>query len=144
MQRFYSHVAPPNENGCRLWLLKPGADGYGWFNLNGRKVRAHVAVLILSGAEIPEGQETCHTCDVPMCVELTHLFPCTHAANMADKVAKGRQMRGAAHHLTHLTDEDVRFIRSSPQPLLPLARRYGVSLDTISRIRRRMTWKHVD
>lgn len=143
LDRFYSHVAPPNANGCRLWLLKPAEDGYGWFSLGGRKVRAHVAALLLDGVVIPEGQEACHRCDVPMCVALAHVFPCTHPENIADRDARGRTMRGTAHHLTHLTEDDVRAIRASLNPARTLAVMYGTDPKTIWRIRRRQTWKHV-
>ena len=142
-ERFYSHVAPPNAKGCRLWLLAPAEDGYGWFTLGRRKVRAHVAALILNGVAIAEGQEGCHRCDVPMCVELSHVFPCTHAENIADRDAKGRTMRGEAHHLTRLSDDDVRAIRRSLNPVSTLAAMYGLDVKTVRRIRNHETWKHV-
>jgi hypothetical protein len=68
-----------------------------------------------------------------------HLFQGTHEDNMKDKVSKGRQYRpsGSKHHMTRLTDEDVRHIRSASKVVsgVMLAELYGVSQAAISMIR---------
>jgi HNH endonuclease len=39
---------------------------------------------------IPEGMVVCHSCDVPACVAIEHLWIGTQADNLADMRAKGR------------------------------------------------------
>ena len=51
---------------------------------------------------------------------------------------------GEANHRAIFTEENVRMIRSDPRTHAELARVMGVSQSTISNIRRRRTWKHVD
>jgi len=57
---------------------------------------------------------------------------------------KGVQhQRGDANNTAKLTAYDVEQIRRDPRSHATLAAIYGVSFDTISRARRRLTWKHV-
>jgi DNA-binding NarL/FixJ family response regulator len=56
---------------------------------------------------IPDGLQVLHRCDVRACVNPDHLFLGTHDDNMADKVAKGRQVRGEHHGLVRFSDARV-------------------------------------
>jgi hypothetical protein len=75
-----------------------------------------------------------------------HLLGGTHADNMADKLARGRQAYGAQIGLAKLTDEAVVLIRQ----LYPrysqeyLARAFGVTRNAIYQIIARETWRHVE
>jgi hypothetical protein len=89
--RFWARVQKTDD--CWLWTGST-KHGYGQVNWNGRKFIAHRAAYILTYGAIPDGLFVCHTCDVPACVRPDHLFLGTHADNMQDKVAKGRQVRG--------------------------------------------------
>lgn len=104
--RFWSHVVQgPAEQSCWLWTGAIGDDGYGRFWIsdqhapNGqRAVRPHRWALAhaLGGWESIDGLQARHWfCDVPLCVRATadadtHIIPGTHAQNMADRAARGR------------------------------------------------------
>jgi hypothetical protein len=86
-----------------------------------------------------------HRCDVRNCVEISHLFEGDHAANMADRNAKGRQARqkGESHGSAKLTESQVRRIRAARATIFELAKRFGISFSMVARIRRREGWRHI-
>lgn len=90
-ERFWKMVAPPNENGCRLWLGAKSTSStgdYGSFSLYAPRplprkvVKAHVFSWELVHGPVPEGLELDHLCRVRLCVEEKHLEPVTHQVNM--------------------------------------------------------------
>jgi hypothetical protein len=93
---------------------------------------------VLTHGRIPDGLNVCHACDVPLCVNPTHLFVGTQAENMDDARAKGRLIDGLGAR--KLSDAAYRDILETPRRHgtgVALAHRYGVSKVTISRIRHR-------
>jgi len=86
-----------DPSGCILWQLSR-EDGYG----RGGVVHNGQFQLILvhrlswelhTGQPIPAGKQVLHHCDVRHCVRIDDLFLGDNDANVADKVAKGRQYR---------------------------------------------------
>ena len=137
---FDDQYAPVPEAGCWIWLGGVNRDGYG--NMSGSR-RAHRVSYERSIGPIPDGALVCHRCDVPLCVNPSHLFLGTPADNTNDMVAKGRQCRGERHKMAKLSASDVGAILASDEPCFILAARHGVSDTSISFIRLGKTWKHV-
>jgi HNH endonuclease len=78
-------------SGCIEWTGCLTADGYGAITVNGRGTRTHRVNWELTNGPIPPDMFVCHHCDNPPCCNVDHLFLGTHADNMADMRAKGRQ-----------------------------------------------------
>jgi hypothetical protein len=104
-ERFLRFAPPREPDACWLWTgAKFPPLGYGAFKVKGKMWRAHRWAWTRVNGPIPEGLDVLHRCDVPACVNPAHLFTGTDAVNMADKVAKGRQAKGATHG-THTRPE---------------------------------------
>ena len=153
--RFENKFEPITESGCWIW---GGKSPRGSFLYGGRNISAYRAAWLLFRGTIPTGIQVCHKCDVPACVNPQHLFLGTQSDNIRDMYAKGRgpddaaiqrcnaaRKRGAAHPrpMAKLTPDMVRDIRAAPWPQKDIARQFGVSQQTISRVKRGQLWSHV-
>ena len=57
---------------------------------------------------------------------------------------RGKGQRGMANHRAVFTDDNIRMIRKDPRNNTELAEAMGVCNQTISDIRNRKTWAHID
>jgi len=157
--RFWSKV----DRSGDCWLYVPGpSTRYGIFCPGHQgKVSAHRFSYELAYGPIPLGMLVCHRCDVKRCVRPDHLFLGTSADNIHDMHAKGRgqrgdkhsarlrpetRPRGSAHGRARLTERDVTEIRAAlalGTRGTVLARRFCVTVSTISRINKGHIWRHV-
>lgn len=150
--RFLASVDRQPDDGCWLWTANVMKNGYGYFCVRGKEGSAHRYSYEKHTGPIAPGLHVCHRCDVPRCVNPSHLFLGTPKDNTADMVAKGRyatpkrlaamklvgaRKRGSRHPLSKLTNLQREGIASR---LLAggctkyrLAKEYGVSQKTIAR-----------
>jgi HNH endonuclease len=149
--RFEEKVGPPDKNGCRLWLSGRTANGYGLFWFDGQMRPAHRWLLEQKVGKLPSDIDACHSCDVRLCVELSHLFSGTRTENMQDAKRKGRTSHaprtvGEDHPMSILTERKVLAIRKAFDrgvSMRALSNKFGVSFQTISRTVRRISWSHL-
>ena len=136
--RFHSKYE--RAQGCWLWTAGKFRGGYGMCNL-GRNFQgrqhteyAHRIAFVLAHGEIPCGSVVMHSCDVPACVNPSHLSLGTQGDNVRDGAQKGRYT--VPHFGARvLSDDQVRLIRASAEKGRDLAREFRVSEATISLIR---------
>lgn len=140
MDAFLARISPEPMSGCWLWAGRESGRGYGLFR-NGLAHRASVALF--SGKPPAADQVVCHRCDTPACVNPDHLFLGSHADNSQDARRKGRLATGEHVGSAKLTTDDVETIRLTDDSLKNFARRYGVTVGAIRKIRMRHTWRHV-
>lgn len=122
---------------CWVWPGKVNGNGYAVIR-RGPKADGHVKVTRivyeLFHGPVPDGcYQVLHSCDNPPCVNPQHLRAGTDADNVRDKMLKGRATMV-------LTPDEVRAIRSDPRGSTTVARDYGVSKQTVQKIRRGDTW----
>ena len=169
--RFLAFVLPEPNSGCWLWTGAMVPDGYGSFywGADGRySLKAHRASWNLFCDEAAAGSHVLHRCDTRPCVNPDHLFLGDNAANVADRVSKGRSasvagpangrwvngaslLRGTVGTpngervaSAKLRASDIPLIRSAACPRSAIAARYGVSVRTIANIQSGKAWAHVD
>lgn len=95
--RFKSKIAPPDENGCELWMGGRDKDGYGKFKMRRHTYRATRIAYVLYYGEQPGELLVCHNCpggDNPACCTDEHLFLGTNQDNMTDGKMKGQFATG--------------------------------------------------
>jgi hypothetical protein len=132
---------------CWIWLASRDNCGYGWFGIKGKLHRAHRVSWIIHNGLIPDNIKVCHNCDNPACVNPAHLFLATQTINIADRESKNRTAKG--EKLSKLSETQVKEIRQIYQPkkygygCRSLAKKYGVSKQTILDIISRRLWKHI-
>lgn len=144
-ERFAPKWTPEPFSGCWLWTAGCKTEGYGVLRVNGKYVAAHRVSWQLHNGTIPDGLCVCHHCDTPPCVNPNHLFLGTRKDNTDDCIKKGRKciLVGIESPRAKLTDDQVRFIRSSETGSRQLASRFEVHQATIYRIRKGTFWKHL-
>ena len=148
-ERFWSKVEKHGPGQCWPWIAGTNTWGYGNFKVRGKTKTASRIAWELANGQIPDGMCVLHTCDNPPCCNPDHLSLGTHQDNIADRDAKGRQMRGTRMWKSRLEEQDVLVIRKAKPSGISkwgctkeLADRFGVSVSTINRIWRAETWKH--
>ena len=85
-----------------------------------------------------------HACDNPPCCNPSHLSLGSNAANVADKVSKGRQTSGEKHATSKLTLVQVEAIRlrlNEGESTVEIGRALGIPRQTINDIRAGRTWR---
>ena len=89
--RFWVKIEiPKNKNdSCWTWVACKG-HGYGCFNYNGKRFRAHRFMYKIFYGGIPNGANVLHKCDNKSCVNPKHLFLGSQKDNIQDGINKGR------------------------------------------------------
>lgn len=137
------------RDGCWEWAGKLRKDRYARVEIGGVSKLVHRLAYEFAAGPIPDGMCVCHACDNPPCCNPAHLFLGTHLDNMRDMYSKGRRrsQKGAEHHRTHLTDDQVLEMRrayvENGTTQTELAARFGVSQQQVSLIVRGKAWAHL-
>lgn len=141
---FWARVRPTDT--CWLWTGGLNTHGYGQVRYQGRQMNASRLAVILIVGEIPAGALVLHRCDNPQCVNPDHLYLGDGAQNAADRVSRGRSLKGAASPKAKLTNDDVREIRQRRQAgelYAAIAADFAITPENAAQICRRETWRHI-
>lgn len=161
--RFWRRVN--KTNACWVWTGAVSDKGYGSFGIGGKTTSTHRFSYELAYGPIPQGMFVCHRCDNPPCCRPDHLFLDTAKGNARDMVAKGRARNrpfAGDEHWTHINPSRrtrgescggakltrvsviaIRARRAEGEPLANIAKDYGISESTVSRIALRKLWAHI-
>lgn len=142
-ERIEKYIERVPFSGCWLWLGCLNRKGYGRLNNREQGSLAHRYSYMVFVGPIPSGLCVLHRCDVPACVNPTHLFVGTKSENNADMGAKRRSTWGARNPRAKLTDEAVRLIRADERRNHQIAGDFDVDASTVSLIKSGKRWAHV-
>lgn len=147
---FLNQIEYDTNGGCWLWSRCVDPDGYGMVSYDfgdGKKAhKTHRVSYQIHFGKVPEGFVVRHKCDVPACVNPSHLVIGTQFDNIQDRVLRGRNgdIKGIRHPNSTLTEKDVLWIRSLRNPdIQKIAKQYDVSYQAIQKVIDRITWKHI-
>lgn len=131
---------------CLFWPFSKGKGGYGQIASGRGSKGAHREMCRLARGEPPTpAHQTAHSCGNGHggCVNPMHLSWKTARGNAEDRILHGRQPRGMSGAGAKLTDDAVKFIRLSIDTNADLAKRFGVSRQTVAKARSGQTWAHL-
>lgn len=128
---------PEPNSGCLLWegglrvTTGPINRQYGNISMGGRMHLVHRLRYEIEHGPLTPDQQVLHTCDVPLCVNLDHLFIGTNDYNHADKARKDRGRK----RLTHAQALEIhRLHRQGGFSMERLAVMFDVNPSTVSRV----------
>ena len=145
-ERFWSKVSQPNDKGCMNWLGGCWKSGYGCFQFNKIRYRAHRFSYTITKGVIPDGKIILHSCDNRKCVNPEHLSTGTSKENSTDMVNKNRQAKGIKNGTSILTEDDVREIKiliGFGYSNRELGKIYNIAHSSIYFIRNNLQWTHI-
>jgi len=152
INRFWNKSKIPKdyEIGCWVWIACKDKDGYGFFRLNGKNIRAHRFVYEYYKGIIPSNTLVLHSCDNTSCISPYHLFLGTNQDNMLDKVQKQRcnSKHGEECHYSKLSENDVICILEGIQNgkftnIHSITNTYNISHNPIHDILNGKSWKNI-
>lgn len=152
--RFRKYFVEGKPDECWLWKgarNRTDSGGHGRIRdyVAKRNVLAHrIAYEVHHGVTLEPTIHVLHRCDVGHCVNPAHLFLGTHADNMADMHAKGRQHdgRSSGNGNARLTEDDIRYIReqlAKGRSQISLSRAFRVTSKMVGMIGRGQSWTHI-
>lgn len=139
----------PELGKCWIWKARKQPSGYGIFTASKKNYYSHRAsYLIHSNFISDEKPFVLHHCDNPPCVNPWHLFPGTTLDNAMDRKQKNRNVNpiGKDHGKSKVTEASVREMRilaARGTTFSDLSRKYGIDWKQVSRIVKRLNWRHV-
>lgn len=152
LERFLNSFKMTDIDKCWEWEGALDNYGYGAITRDGNQYRAHRLSYEFYKGPVVDRLFVCHTCDNRKCVNPHHLFLGTHRDNMKDAKNKCRMrngnQKGYRNGNAKLCDSLVLGIRELRKnfnlPYLTIAKKFGVSKETIYFICAGKTWKHVE
>lgn len=146
LSALFSRIKIDTVTSCWLWQGSVDSKGYGLTIHDGKKnQKVHRVVYALSVGKIPTDKLVLHRCDVRNCCNPFHLFTGTVQDNTDDMVLKGRGrwLQGSATPVAKLTEAEVDKIRQDKRLQREIAADYGIAQTTVSAIKRKVNWKHL-
>jgi len=121
-----------DANGCWIWQKGIRPNGYGHMHISpGQAAGAHKVYYERANGPVPAGAHIDHLCRNRACVNPDHMEVVTCAENAR---------RGLNAKLTYADIDTITTLRAAGMTQDGVARRFGVSRQTISDIERGRTW----
>lgn len=142
---FINQALAQETNACIIWPYAKTKRGYA--QMGDRRLVSRIICERSYGPPPSAESEAAHSCGKGHagCINKRHLRWATHLENVADRATHGTNTVGHRNPMAKLTERDVIEIRHSGDEIShkALAEKFGVSVECISAIVRRLRWKHL-
>lgn len=152
LQSIWRRRAIDPITGCWIWLSSR-TRGYPYIAFKHRGKQRNVRLTrfiawLYLGYDGDPAHEVCHRCNVKSCFNPGHLYIATHLQNVRDAARDGllRPSRGVKNGSAKLDVNQVLEIWATAgcgRTVSSVARQFGVSRRTVSRIWEQLHWKEV-
>lgn len=139
-------------SGCYLWIGSTDKDGYGTVRRpgGGGHLKAHREAWRLHVGD-PGEKHVLHTCDIPCCINVKHMYLGNPASNGRDKALRGRarglpqpgERNPSAKLKPHQVHTIKRMYRSGVRQK-DIAELFGIKQQAVSKIVRGERWSHLE
>lgn len=139
--RFWEKVDCSNCDSCWEWTGALTSAGYGNFRVANRRFQAHRHSWAMANPTVvlDSSEQVCHSCDNRKCVNPSHLFKGSARDNQMDCLKKGRR----AYRLNEDKVFQIRALLLQGLAQRAIARRFGVSPQTINNVHLGHCWTHI-
>lgn len=153
LRRRIAYKTASQPSGCLVWTGSTNPDGHPqlWLShcdhpqMHGHRHYVARVVWICEHGYIRDRHRVIHSCGDVRCIALDHLALARGASGPPK--GQGSGSRGVENIHARLDADSVKQIRADHTlhkiPYVALAKQYDVSPDTIAKICKRQTWKHI-
>lgn len=145
---FLRSLCRGDEDNCIAWPFRLAhTNGYPSLSWRGRSYRAHrVSCRLAHGKPSSPEMHAAHLCGNKECVNPKHLRWSTAKENISDKVRHGTFLQGSRVPTSILDESDILNVvkrLERKETCASIARKFGVSRSTISKIKNGNNWGHI-
>lgn len=147
-ERFWMKVDKKGDDECWLWKDGVDKDGYGILGISGKPVKAHRFSWELHYGATPDNMGVRHLCTNRKCCNPKHFY-LQDEGKIRDESRSNpghNARKGEEHPFSVLTNAQVREIKemlSQDIKQVAIAKRFSVSEQVISDIKRGKRWKSI-
>jgi hypothetical protein len=138
-ERFWSKVDIRGKDECWPWTGSR-RGGYGLFRVGGKILSSHRVMASWCDPNFDPAAHYLHSCDNPPCCNPAHVSAGTHAQNVADMTARGRNRTPrpgngfGRHKIEVMQYPEIRRRFAAGENKSAIARHYGVSPTRVRQI----------
>lgn len=133
-REFWKKVKVLKPHDCWPWKLSCKGGGYGITRFNGKSAGAHRVAWFYTNGPFRSDLDVAHRCDNERCCNPRHLFLTNDSGNLKD--ARDKDRLGVAK----LKRKQALTIQRSHKSQTYLAKKYGISLSEVCRIKGGSRW----
>ncbi len=140
----FERLSTIDSDECQIWPYSL-CEGYGNIRISLKKIGVH-RLSLMNHEEPPDDGKyfAAHKCGNRACLNPKHLYWATQLENSQDKYLHDTVPFGNKSCHAKLSEQEVwEVFHATGRPQTAIAKTYGVTQSTVSRIKNKMNWWHM-